>query len=400
MSSIDLARPHFHCTLSSWLNDVIPLWWNGQYHICFDHNPHAATWTEASSWAHVSSPDLIHWTRLSDAIVPGKPGEPDAYGIWTGCIVRREDGKFAAIYTGIERWKPSPFVQRQLLAVSGDLIHFQKQGIAIKDSPPNNDSDCWRDPMVWRDSDGKWRMIIGGECTDGKTGQILLYESEDASLERWSYLGVLMKGAEETGRMCECPDFFPLGDNWLALSSLDHTWWHLGRRVENKLETSAWGACDSTSHFYAGKTALDGKGRRILFGWIREARDDAALVRAGWAGVLSLPRIITAGPNGKPHFSPPDELLKLRHLKQEQKPSEKRAYPLQLEVESYGSITLLFDGGSKSFTFGPGRVWLDGSVMEHFAEDGSICRTERIYPEEPEALVFSEKDATVWTLAQ
>jgi beta-fructofuranosidase len=38
---------------------------------------------------------------------------------------------------------------------------------------------------------------------------------------------------------------------------------------------------------------LDADGNRILWGWIPETRPDAELIAAGWAGVMSLPRVLS-----------------------------------------------------------------------------------------------------------
>jgi beta-fructofuranosidase len=48
-----------------------------------------------------------------------------------------------------------------------------------------------------------------------------------------------------------------------------------------------WGA------YYAAKTMLDADGNRILWGWITETRPDADLIAAGWAGAMSLPRVLS-----------------------------------------------------------------------------------------------------------
>ena len=45
--------------------------------------------------------------------------------------------------------------------------------------------------------------------------------------------------------------------------------------------------------FYAPLTFEDDQGRRVMYGWLPEEREDAALQAAGWAGALSLPRILS-----------------------------------------------------------------------------------------------------------
>src|SRR5207244_3898309 len=44
---------------------------------------------------------------------------------------------------------------------------------------------------------------------------------------------------------------------------------------------------------YAPQTLRDDRDRRILFGWLREGRSREAIEAAGWAGVLSLPWLLS-----------------------------------------------------------------------------------------------------------
>ena len=44
---------------------------------------------------------------------------------------------------------------------------------------------------------------------------------------------------------------------------------------------------------------LDAHGRRILWGWVTESRPEAEFVRAGWAGVMALPRILNVSADGE-----------------------------------------------------------------------------------------------------
>jgi beta-fructofuranosidase len=64
--------------------------------------------------------------------------------------------------------------------------------------------------------------------------------------------------------------------------------------------------------FYAPQAFLDECGRRIMLGWCREDRSPAAQLQAGWAGVMSLPRLVEPRPDGLPGFRPIDELQVLR----------------------------------------------------------------------------------------
>jgi beta-fructofuranosidase len=49
-----------------------------------------------------------------------------------------------------------------------------------------------------------------------------------------------------------------------------------------------------------------------MFGWLQEGRTDAAMVEAGWSGVMSLPRVATLDATGELSFAPVPELESLR----------------------------------------------------------------------------------------
>jgi beta-fructofuranosidase len=57
------------------------------------------------------------------------------------------------------------------------------------------------------------------------------------------------------------------------------------------------GLLDSGS-FYAPKTQAADNGDRILWGWIPETRPESEFSKAGWAGCLSLPRVLFLDSNG------------------------------------------------------------------------------------------------------
>src|SRR5262249_14177289 len=68
---------------------------------------------------------------------------------------------------------------------------------------------------------------------------------------------------------------------------------------------------------YAAKSMLDSEGRRILWGWVREARSEAAFRAAGWAGVMALPRVLSLRQDGTLGTEPAGELKVLRQNHQE-----------------------------------------------------------------------------------
>jgi len=312
----DPQRPRYHfLPPSNWMNDPNgPLFWKGKYHMFYQHNPYAAFHGGATGsiyWGHTFSEDLVHWNHLPIALAP-TPGGPDKDGVYTGCAVDN-NGIPTIIYTGI-----AP--QVQCIATStDDMITWKKhEKNPVIDSPPEDlELAGFRDPCVWKEKDG-WYMLIGSGIK-GKGGTALLYRSKD--LIDWDYLHPLCIGDEkDTGDMWECPDFFPLGNKHVLLISARNyrNLYFIGEYLGHKFQPEAQGNLDlSGSHdtagnFYASKNMIDGKGRRLLFGWILEGRSFAAQWASGWSGVLSLPRILSLREDNKLRMEPVPELKVLR----------------------------------------------------------------------------------------
>lgn len=381
---VDRDRPAYHfLPPKNWMNDPKPFFWNGEYHVFFQYNPHEPV-ARLIHWGHAVSRDLVHWEMLPIALAP-TPGGPDKDGCWTGCCVEK-DGLFHILYTGVHP-------QVQCLATSDDLITWEKYpGNPVISTRPEGFGDCWRDPCAWREGD-RWLMLLGSEIKD-VGGAALLYRSSD--LIRWEYLHPLCVGDKDVF-MFECPDFFPLGDRHVLLASCGATHWHTGRYNEHKFTMGTHGIVDG-GNFYAAKTLLDDKGRRILFGWITEGRSQEEQVAAGWSGVLSLPRVVSILPDGTLGFSPAPELSALRGRRLDKAEGDALEIIARFKPNSgrvginIGRIEIYTDLDEKQLVAGQARtpfdvrpdeeielhVFLDHSVIEVFA-NGRACVTARAY---------------------
>ena len=307
----DPLRPQYHLMPShNWMNDPNgPIFYRGLYHMFHQYNPQAAVWGNMN-WAHATSIDMIHWQHKPIAISP-TPNGYDREGVFSGSAVL-DDGKPAMIYTGIMPASASGsdatlrdgvhvWREVQCLAVvaDDDLRTWKKMPEPVIAAPPAGLAVTgFRDPVVWREGNN-WMLILGSGFY-GKGGAILLYSSPD--LRNWTYLHPLVEGAGnatkstnpvDTGEMWECPDFFPLGGKHvLLISTMGKVRWKVGTYANQRFTPEKEGVVDWGS-YYAAKTMLDKDGNRILWGWISETRPDAELIKAGWAGAMSLPRVMS-----------------------------------------------------------------------------------------------------------
>ena len=319
----DHLRPLYHfLPPANWMNDPNGLiQWKGLYHLFYQYNPVQAAWGRIH-WGHAVSHDLLHWQHLPIALEPS-PGGPDWDGVWSGCAVNA-GGKPVIFYTGV-----SPEVQ--CMATSQDdlntLEKFPKNPV-VPHPPAGMKLIGFRDPCLWQEGE-TWYMIIGSGF-EGRGGALLLYSSTD--MLNWEYLHPLITadrvdpGGLSLGNMWECPQLFPLGDQHLVHFSacdrqgskyvvyLTGTYSHKTFSPQRLMKLDY-----GNEFFYAPQAFVDEGGRRIMLGWCREERSQAAQFQAGWAGVMSLPRLVEPRPDGLPGFRPLDELQGLRenHFHQE-----------------------------------------------------------------------------------
>ena len=328
----DPLRPRFHfVSPAGWLNDPNGVsQWNGTYHLFYQYNPEGA-FHHRIQWGHATSTDLVHWTDQPVALEPS--AGPDADGCWSGVLVN-DGGTPTLVYSGRVGGQELPCVA----VGSADLLSWSKlpQNPVIAAPPAGVDITAYRDHCVWREG-SKWRQLVGSGIR-GRGGTAFLYESED--LRSWEYVGPLFIGdasqgdpadTDWTGTMWECVDLFRAGGGSLGTgpSSSDapdvlvfsawddgdtrHPLYWTGRYSEDTFEPAGLHRLDYGGRFfYAPQSFVDESGRRIMFGWLQEGRSDAAMVEAGWAGVMSLPRVTTLADDGSLRFAPVPEIEKLR----------------------------------------------------------------------------------------
>ncbi|MBW7882723.1 MAG: glycoside hydrolase family 32 protein [Caldilineaceae bacterium] len=320
--SRDPHRPLFHfLPPANWMNDPNGLIeWEGRVHLFYQYNPHGP-FQGTIHWGHAVSSDLVHWEDWPIALAP-TPGGPDAEGCWSGCAVDN-GGVPTLIYTGIQ--------PQTVCVATGDaeLAGWEKPAYnpVIGGPPAWLRESCggdFRDPFVWREGD-HWNMMIASRI-EGEGGVILLYRSMD--LARWQLAGTLLKGdmhqAEPLwpGTIWECPNLLEFGDKQALIISaqapeqgLMYAFYQVGRLRGESFDAGpprilVHGVAGE--NFYAPQATRLADGRYLLFGWLTEGRRPDRCLEAGWAGVMSLPLIVSLWPDGALALEPHGALQSLR----------------------------------------------------------------------------------------
>jgi levanase len=217
----ELYRPQYHFTpAKNWMNDPNGLvYYKGEYHLFYQHNPFGNTWGHMS-WGHAVSRDLVHWEHLPVAIP-----EEGSEAIFSGSAVvdrenttgfgTRNNPAMVAIYTSAY-----PGKQAQSLAYSTDRgrTWTKYAGNPVLDI----NSGEFRDPKVfWYAPERKWVMAV----VKALEHKVQLYSSPD--LKTWKHMSDFGP-ANAVGGAWECPDLFPLavdGDRkntkWVLLVSMN-----------------------------------------------------------------------------------------------------------------------------------------------------------------------------------
>lgn len=259
-------RPQFHfSTRRGWINDPNGLiYYQGEYHLFYQHNPYEKEW-ENMSWGHAVSEDMVHWEELPTALSPDNMGT-----IFSGSAVidynntagfnKGNIPAMIATYT-----VDSDEKQVQCMAYSLDKgrtwTKYSKNPLI--DSKAKWNSKDTRDPRVfWYKPGNHWVLVLNER--DGHS----IYNSPN--LKDWKYQSHI------TG-FWECPDLFELSVD----GNKDKTKWVMYGASNTYMIGSFDGKTfkpESGKHqfttgtIYAAQTFTnipEADGRRIQIGWGR-----------------------------------------------------------------------------------------------------------------------------------
>ena len=205
-------RPQIHFTTKrGWNNDPNGLvYYEGEYHLFYQHNPYEINWGNMT-WGHAVSRDLLHWEELPNAI------EPDEMGtIFSGSAVidyentsgfkKGDQDPLVAVYT-VDTWNEK---QQQCIAYSLDKVRtfFKFEENPVIPAKRRFGSGHERDPKVfWYEPANHWVLVMHDALN------FSIYTSKN--LKDWEYQSSVEEG------FWECPELFELPVD----GNPDHTKW-------------------------------------------------------------------------------------------------------------------------------------------------------------------------------
>ena len=261
-------RGQFHFSPQrGWNNDPNGcVFYNGEYHLFFQHNPYGWGWGNMH-WGHAVSKDLVHWEELGDKLLPDDMGpmfSGSAVVDWKNTTGFGQNGQppLVLIYTAAG----NPTVQG--IAYSTDGRNFTKySGNPVLGQITGGN----RDPKVfWHEETQQWVMVLYVEWE----GKHTIHFFTSSNLKEWQ-LASITNGDAPGGRfLFECPDFFELpidGDDarkkWVLLAADSN--YAIGTFDGKQFLPDATRLIGQRGKgFYAAQSFSDvPDGRRILIGW-------------------------------------------------------------------------------------------------------------------------------------
>ena len=215
----DRYRPQYHAIPPAvWMNEPhSPFYYNGMYHVFYQHNPAGPYWSQIR-WGHIVSKDMIHWEYVKDAVVPTAGICPE--GIWTGGACIGPDGTpWLVITAGTNLYgNANHGGQNVAFAHAADPTDPYLSEWIVEDklviTQPNDNTqgerEQFRDPFVWYD-DGTYYMMVSTSIPDAG-GSAVIYTSEN--MREWEHRGYLYQCDlglyPEQGAHWECVVMLPI----------------------------------------------------------------------------------------------------------------------------------------------------------------------------------------------
>ncbi len=396
--------PEYHFSPPiGWMNDPNGVcFYKGKLNFFYQYNPYDSSWSDMY-WGHAVTEDNCIFTHYPVALAPNSDDETTCFS--GGAVVNQDE--IILIYTKHYE-KDGLLRETQSVARSLDGIHFLKDETVVlgaENLPEEVNQKEFRDPnpVLWEN--GEYAVFIGSKTIENE-GCILIYKTKD--FKSFQYLNKIKLPC--MGVMCECPDFFTLGEKDVLLCSIinlpseeyrfkniNSVLYIVGKlnRQTGEFVVDYFDELDSGMDFYAPQTACDEDGKRIMLAWMEMWGKDEYYTHTyqhGYCGVLTYPRILTL----KDHFlyqTPAKGIEKYRMNSTADLKNLYICYDMSLRLKEDSKIIVKGKLSEEFFSFGiqNGRFYADFSTLKFQPMDLRKCKY--IYEKAVEVRVLSDRSS-------
>lgn len=325
-----------------WMNEPhAPLYYNGYYHLFFQHNLFGPYFRNIG-WGHLVSEDMVNWRPLKEIIMPSaNTVAPD--GVWSGGATYDKDGVPVLFFTaGNDSFRKDGLMSNQNIGIArpkdknDPLLQEWVVGeeLVIAQKPGQGKPGEFRDAHLFYEDD-TYYLLIGSASTKPNTGgTALLYTTKD-DLENWTYKGQLFEIENQPGDLgsvWELPVLLPVynedkstkkyvfiispapadradNDIYYWIGDFDKV---NGRFIPDASFGNKPRLLDYGNNVFTGPSGfIDPKtGKAIIFSIMQDQRLPGHVASSGWANCVGLPREIYLNEDGSDLKIKPVEAIK------------------------------------------------------------------------------------------
>ncbi|MGB9955288.1 GH32 C-terminal domain-containing protein [Haloferax prahovense] len=423
----DSFRPEYHAIAPThWMNEPhAPLYFDGKYHLFYQHNPKGSYWRQIH-WGHWVSDDMVHWNPVEEALRPEEGIDPA--GCWSGDATIDADGYPRLLYTaGVTEGTDDQAIATAASTYPTDsdstLTNWNKEGVVMQQpDDPGLRKNQFRDPHVWQEN-GKWYCLVGSGLKNDNGGTVLAFRSTDCI--NWSYEGRALQLDDPSaypylGDAWELPVLLPVGTDGSGVEKHILCINPQGGDTEVFYWIGEWdaGTCSFTrdhmeprlidegnSHFTGPSGFVDPHtGRSILFTIAQDYRREQLWHDSGWAHNTGMPIELALRDDGQLGIAPIREMKSARSEKclemKDAQPSlvndalknlTADTVELKLEIESHGA--------SKYGIYSHHSPDGEEKTRCYYDEETGEIKTDRTETSLDETLMAAERDRSTLTTA-